>query len=330
MSSPSASPAPSLYRQVRSMTDQLRALQDQLATDPGNPDIFHAFQILCWEHGNWREALQVAREQASLSTLTPDYKDLAKSLKELADSLDPGPEKAQALLALGDLYLNELNLRPQGMEAYQAVFKAHPEDALPLQRASAVYLKHQEWENLLITYKIEARVASNPSERERLLLAIAQIQAEHLADIPAARQTLAQLEQPGPLAEQVASIYERTISLSEAIAEADELATALLAEGEGADAALAWLEAAQLEYDRLGGQPAQALDFARQALDADPDNEDAQHIVLELSSELDPEPSITEEPHAMTQSGSNDIDSSQSLKRSVSAFFDEAPAFDGD
>ncbi|RVU48448.1 tetratricopeptide repeat protein [Lujinxingia sediminis] len=312
------------------MTDQLRALQDQLATDPGNPDIFRALQSLCWEHGHWQEALSAAREQASISTLKPDYESLAQSLHALAESLQPGPEKARALLALGDLYLEELDQRSRAMEAFQAAFKAHPEDALPLQRASAVYLQHQEWDNLLTTHQIEARVAAELAERTRLLLAIAQIRAEHQGDIPAALETLAQIEHSDPFVDQLTALYQRGSSIANAIAEADELATELLAEGEGADAAQAWLEAAQLEYDRLAGQPAHALDFARRALNADPQNEDARLIIDELSTESDTSASPSREPDAMTESGATPDLPIEPQKRSVSAFFDAIAPLEGD
>lgn len=312
------------------MTDQLRALQDQLATDPGNPDIFRALQSLCWEHGHWQEALSAAREQASISTLKPDYQSLAQSLHTLAESLQPGPEKARALLALGDLYLEELDQRARAMEAYQAAFKAHPEDALPLQRASAVYLRHKEWDNLLTTHQIEARVAADPAERARLLLAIAQIQAEHQGDLPAALETLAQIEHSDPLVEQLTALYQRGVTMADAIAEADELATELLAEGEGADAAQAWLEAAQLEYDRLAGDAARALEFARKALDADPENDDARLIVDELNAQPDASAPTSNDADAMTQPGSTSEDTPAPQKRSVSAFFDAVAPFDGD
>ncbi|RAL25246.1 hypothetical protein DL240_03275 [Lujinxingia litoralis] len=311
------------------MTDQLRALQEQLASDPGNPDIFKAFQSLCWEAGLWRQALDVARQQAQVSTLRPDYAAMATSLQDMANDLEPGPEKAQVLLALGDLFIEELAQRAEAMEAYQASFKAHPEDALPLQRASAIYLESREWDNLLTTHQIEVRIASDEAERERLLIAIAQIKAEHLKDLESATDTLAQIQEPGPLAHQLQQLYARGGTVAQAIAEADELAAALLDEGEGADAAMAWLEAAQLEYDRLDSNPQQALVYARKALSADPESEDAALVLEELQSELAASDALDADEQPADNVDAADDEPDSPAPRSVKGFYQAIPAFDG-
>ncbi len=333
------------------MTDQLRVLEEELAENPGNPEVFAQLSDQLWAANDWRSVLRLhvdtAREAQNAADWV-DFAELVDRLKGHADALEDGPEKSKIWLAIGDLYLNRIGADEDGMDAYQKAFKVYPHDVTPLRRAREIYRRRGDWKVLLDVYNIEIRVVSEREERIQMLLEIAQIQAEHLGQFEAASETLERIsKQEGeddPLAVQLQGFYARKITAENGIREALSRAEQALNAGPAEAAADAFIEAAQLEYDRYGGDVEEALRMAEQALNAAPNHDDAQLVYDMLSDELsdDGRPEIghtaveeesqAEESQAEeSQAEESQAEESQDIEpRTVDGFFASIEAFDGD
>lgn len=278
---------PSLLRFV-SMTDQLRSIEEKLAIDPSNGELVDQLRAYLWDEGDWRGVYRLCENLHESPSAELDYEGFAKELSSFGEKLEPGPEKGKLFLLLGDFYHRRLVKHEEGMAAYEESYSAHPYDRTPLQRAAEVYLRLRDWEKLLKILQVEKEVATEATEKGRLLLKIAQVFGDGLesfSEAIAALDELANLNANEPFGDQLRVFYSAGHSVEDEILFALERAE----EGINADddglAAAALIEAAQLEYDRLGGSLQEALELANQALSRDPENEDAQLIVAVLSEE---------------------------------------------
>lgn len=271
------------------MTDRSGAIEEVVADDLDNPKAFAELRDELWEDGDWRayvELHEVVSEQAAEFV---DFQALVDQLSTLAESVESESEQSAIWLKVGDLYHDRLEAVEEGMDAYRSAFQANPDDPTPLRRARREYRRRGKWEGVFEAGRLELKVLDDSAARVRQMLQMAQVAAEKLDDFDAALGLLERAsDEPvdEPFTDQLMGLYLEETTVEEEIRRALDTAEEVLNEGPLPEAADAFLQAAQLEYDRYDGSVEEAFSLASRALEADPDSEDARLIAEELSKEL--------------------------------------------
>lgn len=331
------------------MTDQLRVLREEFANDPNNLETFNALKTRHWQKGDWQAVIKLHEEASLNGEEIQSFEALAEELKTFAEALEAGEEKGAVLLALGDLYHQRLSSHDEAMNAYQAAFKANKEDLAPLQKAAAIYFRRGDWDHLLVILQLKRRVAADAAKQTKEILRIAQVQGDYLRDFDEALSTLDAVEEGGQKSSFIAdlrALYQAKTTVEEAIRNALSRAESALNNGPPEEASAAFIEAAHLEYERYQGDPAEALNLAKRALEANPEDEDAQLIVQVLSEEVEAQEAedgptaAVSTPEEATEINTEDEPEQEEAElvevapatgpRTVQQFYDSLPDFEGD
>lgn len=282
------------------MATDLNELEILWREQPGNYDTFAALQELYAERGNWRELMRLYQDASSKFGSDPEFgTNLVKRMKYIGEQVTEPEERGPFLVALGDALMNYAGSRDEAMKAYQESYVVFPADVTCLDRARAIYRKSSDFERIILLYKLELKVKTEPIERSRTLTCAAQIYGDDLRDLKKALEVLDQaieLDSNNALAADLKEIYTRKSSLHTEVQEEVKRGHELLRDGDTKEAAKKLIRAAKWESLREGGDLESALEWAREALTLDARNPEAQSLrdgVLDrLGREPEPQDSV--------------------------------------
>lgn len=271
------------------MTDEIRSLQDQFAANPHDDEAFHALQERYESGGDWRSMHRLYVERQGAGGAEVDFTELIDKLIAFAETLPDGQEKSQIWVTLGDIYIDIVAQRDNGMKAYQTAFRIYPDDNTSLERARRVYLRSGDYEYVLVVFGLELNRKREPAERAGVLVRMAQIKGDYRQDFEGALASLQEVLELVPndaFAEQLKEIYSANETVRQRISEAVHRAERLIETGDARQAAEQFVRASQLEYDREEGDRELALAYARRAFEQCPQDEDVATILGELYREM--------------------------------------------
>jgi len=242
---------------------------------------------------SWPEALL---DRARLLGAIPGR--AADAARDLSSCLALGGEPgalAPVHLELSALYQGPLGDAPRAMSHLNAVLASTPDNVEALTRLSRIHREAQNWPAAADALRrLVTSQALSGEEQVPRLLDLAEVRAEGFGDAPAAAELCERALDLAPGHPAALDLLARVREKSE---DMPGLVNALLrAGGEGQDAARrssARLRAARLLAERLG-DPGQAAEVLRQAVEEDPESTVAREQLADLLATQDPEQAAAE------------------------------------
>jgi golgin subfamily B member 1 len=201
------------------------------------------------------------------------YEDLARTYLAKAAMLDV-PEERKEYYFRGAAIYEEILERPQdAIAVYAQVLEVEPDDLAAIDKLVELYLRLEQWENLLLIYTRKADVVVDPDEKKALFAEVGAVYERELAQVDKAIDIYQRILEIDP--DDLAAI-NRLDALYQATENWQELLAMLERE---ADLVSDPSEAISYRY-RIGelwehklGDAARAVDCYREILDVAPDHE---------------------------------------------------------
>lgn len=284
------------------MTQELRQLQEALAQNPNDVGAFSALYQHHSQASDWRELVDLfdkhppAPDQAG-----PGFSELASRLGEIEKSLSNKQERGQLLVALGDLYIHQLDRREDAMTAYQKSFKTWPKDTTCLERARSIYIEAGDFERVIVLYELQSKVLKKMQMASELAVTyteMAEVFGEQLKNPVRALELVLDARDVDPGVETVAPLYERyrvsevlSARINEFVAQAED-------SGNSREAARLMTRAARLERARSAGELEIARAYVQRALQHDAKSKAAATLLDEIEQQIaqPPAPEPASEP----------------------------------
>ncbi len=271
------------------MASEIHELKTRWEDEPNNLDVFHELEAAYADQGEWREMVELHRKGGQRFRGRDDFgASYIEYLELILAETEAKPEKNRLLVALGDAYVDYGSKREEAMKAYQTAFKTYPYDTECLDRARSIYRRDGDFERVLLLYKLELKVKTDPQPRAEVILRMAQVQGDDLRAFDRALELIAQATDLVPdhaLAHELQQVYESKQTIygvvNELVRDAREVANELPEE-----AAESLVRAAQIEWDREAGNIETATEYAEAAYRYDPSNAEAKALLGALYREL--------------------------------------------
>ncbi|MCA9558829.1 MAG: tetratricopeptide repeat protein, partial [Myxococcales bacterium] len=249
------------------LLERIGTLHVDRTGDPGRA--FEAFSRMLREQPDSRIAID---RLTQLADATDAWDRFARLLEEVLPNVADDVLARQLLARLAGVYDERLANIDMAVDAHRRVLDLDPDDRASIEALDQLYMRSQQWPELLAIYRRKLELAEAPEDREALQFQIANLLEEMLGDAHEAIQVYAEVLQGAPENTRALRALDRLYGQE---AMWPELADALerqLALTEDADEQIELkVRLAALHHQQLGNLGL-AIETYRSVLDAAPDN----------------------------------------------------------
>ncbi|MCB9536432.1 MAG: tetratricopeptide repeat protein [Myxococcales bacterium] len=264
------------------LLERIGTLHVDRTGDPGRA--FEAFSRMLREQPDSRIAID---RLTQLADATDAWDRFARLLEEVLPNVADDVLARQLLARLAGVYDERLANIDMAVDAHRRVLDLDPDDRASIEALDQLYMRSQQWPELLAIYRRKLELAEAPEDREALQFQIANLLEEMLGDAHEAIQVYAEVLQGAPENTRALRALDRLYGQE---AMWPELADALerqLALTEDADEQIELkVRLAALHHQQLGNLGL-AIETYRSVLDAAPDNAAALEALETLIDEPD-------------------------------------------
>lgn len=148
------------------MSNDIRELEQTLASDPHNRDAFAKLEEQYFEARRWQELVRLYEGQEVLQREMSGFWERAISrLEKLMGKLEEPPERADILIHIGRIWEFQMERRDQAMVNYQKAFKVWPYKTESLDLARDIYARQGNWKLVLRLFDLQLQVEKD-AERQ--------------------------------------------------------------------------------------------------------------------------------------------------------------------
>jgi tetratricopeptide (TPR) repeat protein len=148
------------------------------------------------------------------------WRELAEKFERQLEIIPQG-QKVELLNRAAELYEDRLGDVERALAKYEAVIELNPQDQTALKGLERIYLKKEDYSNLLANLREQADVASTPKQRINLLERMAAIYVDQFVDPAAAISCYEQIIQIDPINEaantSLARLYRQVQRFDDAV-----------------------------------------------------------------------------------------------------------------
>ena len=272
------------------MTD-IKDLERAWEDDPNNLKTYFALEGEYQKSGNWEGLIQLFSNGPETIKTTKDFGTrVIEVLNDVLEGTTAKADRAKILVALGDASLSHSSDRETAMRHYQTAHKEFPQDVTCLERARDMYMKTEDYDRVLLLYRLQGKVFSEPNEaRFKTLLGLAQIHGEFKSNfkkaIPFIEEGL-EISPDDSFAKELLSNYKSGKTIQSHVEQTLIEAKSAAKEKDFEVATLWFKNAAEIEIAREGGDLERAAEYAERAFGYDRNNRELEALVNSLLKKL--------------------------------------------
>ncbi len=271
------------------MTTDLRDLENLWRDQPGNYELFISLGESYAEALDWRKLVSLYENASARFGTDPEFGDrLVAQLRSINEVLSDTAEQGGLLVALGDALWSLQQNRDDAMKAFQESYVVHPSDTTCLDHARNIYRESEDFERVLLLFKLQLKKESNPQAKARVLTRVAQVYGDDMKNPAKAVEVLEQVMEHDPEnadAEELFYVYSEGKSVLQVIQDL-VLDAREHRKSHPERSAEHYVQATHLEKLRDCGTKEQALEYATEALNIEPGNEEAINLRSGLLEQL--------------------------------------------
>lgn len=203
------------------------------------------------------------------------WNDLVALFRGVAEGLGGDPLARTLWLRIADIEFRWNNNIERAVSAYERVLEQNPGDPDALELLEATYRKAERWQDLLAVYRRRLDITSDPDAHDEILVGIALVYEEMLADNDAAVRTYREMLERDPANRRALESLDRLFTRLERwddLSENLQLRLSLVESPE--QQTELQLRLALLREEKMNDVPT-AIEIYRQILSRDPSNVDA-------------------------------------------------------
>lgn len=160
------------------MDKELETYREQLAQNPDDAEALARLEAALLEAGDWHGLVALTAEQAERlgdGDATQLWVRLATGLDEQVASIADPAIASQVYLIIGRIAEQRLGLPEDAMNFYREAFKRDFSNFEALEAARALFIEAEDWEQVLLLYKLQADALEDDTEKAGVYLTMADL-----------------------------------------------------------------------------------------------------------------------------------------------------------